>query len=51
MIESTPEEHIPEDKNETTEMEIPVYPPKEVTVFHRDGERERNHTSFPSMWR
>jgi hypothetical protein len=32
MIESTPEEHIPEDKNETIEMEIPVYPPKEVTV-------------------
>jgi hypothetical protein len=32
MIDSTPEEHIPEEKNETVEPEILVDPPKEVTV-------------------
>jgi hypothetical protein len=32
MIDSTPEEHIPKDQNEIVEPEIPVDPPKEVTV-------------------
>jgi hypothetical protein len=32
MIDSTPEEHIPEDQNERVEPEIPVDPPKEVIV-------------------
>jgi predicted metal-dependent hydrolase len=32
IIDSTPKEHIPEDRNETVESEIPVDPPKEVTI-------------------
>jgi hypothetical protein len=32
MIDSTREEHIPKDQNETVEPEILVDPPKEVTV-------------------
>jgi hypothetical protein len=32
MIDSTPKEYIPEDQNETVELEIPVDPPREVTV-------------------
>jgi hypothetical protein len=32
MIDSTLEEHIPEDQNETVEPEIHVDPPKEVTI-------------------
>ena len=32
MIDSTPEEHIPEEKNETVEPEIPVDPHTEVML-------------------
>jgi len=32
MIDSTPEEHIPKDQNETIDLEILVDPPREVTV-------------------
>jgi hypothetical protein len=35
MVDSTPEEHIPEDQNETVEPEIPVDPPREVTVTRK----------------
>jgi hypothetical protein len=32
MIESTPKEHIPGDHNEIVDPELPVDPPKEVTI-------------------
>jgi hypothetical protein len=35
MIDSTREEHIPEDQNETVEPTIPVDPPKEVIVTNK----------------
>ena len=35
MIDSTPEEHIPEDQNETVEPEIPIDPPREVTITRK----------------
>jgi hypothetical protein len=35
MIDSTPEEHILEDQNEPVEPEVPVDPPKEVTVTRK----------------
>lgn len=34
-IDSTPEEHIPQDQDETVEPEIPVDPPKVVTVIKK----------------
>jgi hypothetical protein len=42
MIDSTPEEHIPEEKNETIEPEIPIDPPKEVTVTKKRPRWLRN---------
>jgi hypothetical protein len=35
MMESTPEEHIPEDQNERVEIEIHVDPPREITVTRK----------------
>jgi hypothetical protein len=35
MVDSTLEERIPEGQNETLESEIPVDPPREVTVTRK----------------
>jgi hypothetical protein len=35
IIDSTPEDYIPKDQNKTVELEIPVDPPREVTVTEK----------------
>jgi hypothetical protein len=58
MMDSTLEEHIPEDQNETVEPEILVDPPREITVtgkrpawLHNNLQKDEGHATPKGSFR